>query len=214
MKLTIITCNRPDAYIGKTFHSLQGQGVEIKVLAQVEFDGITPDYSEFGCKQKNFHRLDECPRKNASNNFATAILTGTQGVGMAIAEDDVVFTRNVASKLSECIKAVPVSRYILTLYHQKTLGDYPVEHINHKKWRGSKAVYLPDSIQSDLVDHFIEKLKSPFAIDYTTDFAIQSFCEEWNVPLFCCNPNLVQHIGKKSTLSPWDGFHISPTFRL
>ena len=209
MKLTIITCNRPDAYIGKTLHSLQGQGVETEVCVQVNPGELIPDYSEFGCIQNTHTQIPGGPRLNAAANFLVSIEGDT-----VIAEDDVVFTRNVASKLSECIKAVPVSRYILTLYSQSRLEDKPVEHINHRKWSGAQAVYIPESVSEDLMYHFSEKLKSEFAIDYTTDFAIQSFCEEWNVPLFCCNPNLVQHIGKKSTLSPWDGFHISPTFRL
>lgn len=209
MNLTIITCNRPDAYIGKTLHSLKGQGVKTHVFTQSSPGEIVPDYSEFGCTQSNHIQIPGGPRRNAASNFLVSIEGDT-----VISEDDVVFTRNVASKLSGCIKAVPVSRYILTLYSLHKLEDKPIEHINHRKWSGSQAVYIPESVAEDLMFHFSEKLKSEFAIDYTTDLAIQSFCEEWNVPLFCCNPNLVQHIGKKSTLSPWDGFHISPTFRL
>jgi len=209
MNLTIITCNRPDAYIGKTLHSLQGQGVKTEVLIQVNPGEMIPDYTEFGCGNTIHLQIPGGPRRNAASNFLVSIEGDT-----VIAEDDVVFTRNVASKLSECIKAVPVSRYILTLYSLHKLEDYPVEHINHRKWAGAQAIYIPKSIESDLVDHFMDKLKSEFAIDFTTDLAIQSFCEEWNVPLFCCNPNLVQHIGKRSVLSPWDSFHISPTFKL
>lgn len=214
MNLTILTSPRPETYIHKTLKSLQGQGVNTHIVAQVEKGALTPDFGDFGCTQAIVHPVSDNPRRNAATNFVRAIGVYSRNVPLVIAEDDVLFTRNVALKLSDCIKAVPVSRYILTLYSLHKLEDKPVEHINHRKWAGSQAVYIPKSVESDLVDHFMDKLKSEFAIDYTTDLAIQSFCEEWNVPLFCCNPNLVQHIGKKSTLSPWDGFHISPTFRL
>ena len=214
MKLTIITCDRPETYIHKTLKSLHGQGVDTMVTVQSEAGGITPDFSEFGCAQTVVHPVSTNTSRNAATNFMYALVTDEREGSPVIAEDDVVFTRNVASKLSECIKAVPVSRYILTLYSLHRLEDYPVEHINHRKWAGSQAIYIPKSVESDLVDHFIEKLHSEFAIDFTTDLAIQSFCEEWNVPLFCCNPNLAQHIGKKSTQSSWNGFHISPTFKL
>lgn len=214
MNLTILTSPRPETYIHRTLKSLRGQGVNTHIVAQVEKGALTPDFGDFGCTQVIMHPVSENPRRNAATNFMRAIGTDSRGDHLVIAEDDVLFTRNVASKLSECVKAVPVSRYILTLYSLHKLEDYPVEHINHRKWAGSQAVYIPKSVESDLVDHFMDKLKSEFAIDFTTDLAIQSFCEEWNVPLFCCNPNLVQHIGKRSVLSPWDSFHISPTFRL
>jgi hypothetical protein len=214
MKLTIITCDRPETYIHKTLKSLHGQGVDTHIVAQSEKGALAPDFGDFGCTQAIVHPVSDNPRRNAATNFMYALAMDERTAPLVIAEDDVLFTRNVASKLSECIKAVPVSRYILTLYSLHRLEDYPVEHINHRKWAGSQAIYIPKSVESDLVDHFIEKLHSEFAIDYTTDIAIHSFCEEWNVPLFCCNPNLVQHIGKKSTLSPRNGFHISPTFKL
>lgn len=214
MNLTILTSPRPETYIHRTLKSLRGQGVNTHIVAQVEKGALTPDFGDFGCTQVIMHPVSENPRRNAATNFMRAIGTYSRGGPLVIAEDDVLFTRNVASKLSECIKAVPVSRYILTLYSLHKLGDYPVEHINHRKWAGSQAVYIPKSVERDLFDHFLDKLKSEFAIDFTTDLAIQSFCEEWNVPLFCCNPNLVQHIGKRSVLSPWDSFHISPTFKL
>ena len=108
-----------------------------------------------------------------------------------------------------------MSRYILTLYSLRKLEDKPVEHINHREVGWITGSLHPKSVVgNDLADHFIEKLHSPFAIDFTTNLAIQSFCEEWNVPLFCLQPELVQHIGKRSVLSPWDNFHISPTFKL
>ena len=214
MKLTIITCDRPETYIHKTLKSLHGQGVDTMVTVQSEAGGITPDFSEFGCAQTVVHPVSTNTSRNAATNFMYALVTDEREGSPVIAEDDVVFTRNVASKLSECIKAVPVSRYILTLYSPSKLEDGPVEHIKPRSSAGAQAVYIPESVVSDLADHFIDKLHSEFAIDYTTDIAIHSFCEEWNVPLFCCNPNLVQHIGKKSTLSPWNGFHISPTFKL
>lgn len=214
MNLTILTSPRPETYIHKTLKSLRGQGVNTRVLVQSEPGGITPDFTDFGCEQKNVSPVSSNPRRNAATNFMVALSMGARKGPLVVSEDDVLFTRNVASKLSDCIKAVPVSRYILTLYSLHKLEDYPVEHINHRKWAGSQAVYIPKSVESDLVDHFMDKLKSEFAIDFTTDLAIQSFCEEWNVPLFCCNPNLVQHIGKRSVLSPWDSFHISPTFKL
>jgi hypothetical protein len=209
MNLVIITSPRPETYIHKTLKSLRGQGFNTHVLVQSEPGGITPDFTDFGCKQERWPPVSNNPRRNAATNFLRAI----KGPAV-IAEDDVVFTRNAVSKLSECIKAVPVSRYILTLYSLSKLTDKPVEHINHRKWAGSQAVFIPETVDNDLTEHFMDKLKSEFAIDYTTDLAIQSFCEEWNVPLFCCNPNLVQHIGKRSVLSPWDSFHISPTFKL
>ncbi len=214
MKLTIITCDRPETYIHKTLKSLHGQGVDTMVMVQSEAGGITPDFSEFGCSQTVVHPVSTNARRNAATNFLRSLTTDGMDGPLVIAEDDVLFTRNVAAKLSECIKAVPVSRYILTLYSPSKLEDKPVEHIKPRSSAGAQAVYIPKSVESDLMDHFIEKLHSEFAIDYTTDIAIHSFCEEWNVPLFCCNPNLVQHIGKKSTLSPWNGFHISPTFKL
>lgn len=214
MKLTIITCDRPETYIHKTLKSLHGQGVDTMVMVQSEAGGITPDFSEFGCAQTVVHPVSTNARRNAATNFLRSLTTDGMDGPLVIAEDDVLFTRNVAAKLSECIKAVPVSRYILTLYSPSKLEDKPVEHIKPRSSAGAQAVYIPESVASDLTDHFIEKLHSEFAIDYTTDIAIHSFCEEWNVPLFCCNPNLVQHIGKKSTLSPWNGFHISPTFKL
>jgi len=214
MNLTILTSPRPETYIHRTLKSLQGQGVNTHIVAQVEKGALTPDFGDFGCTQAIVHPVSDNPRRNAATNFMRAIGADSRGDHLVIAEDDVLFTRNVASKLSDCIKAVPVSRYILTLYSLHKLEDKPVEHINHRKWAGSQAVYIPKSVESDLVDHFMDKLKSEFAIDFTTDLAIQSFCEEWNVPLFCCNPNLVQHIGKRSVLSPWDSFHISPTFKL
>lgn len=214
MNLTILTSPRPETYIHRALKSLRGQGVNTHIVAQVEKGAFTPDFGDFGCTQTIVHPVSENPRRNAATNFMRAIGVYSRNVPLVIAEDDVLFTRNVASKLSDCIKAVPVSRYILTLYSLHKLEDYPVEHINHRKWAGSQAVYIPKSVESDLVDHFMDKLKSEFAIDFTTDLAIQSFCEERNVPLFCCNPNLVQHIGKRSVLSPWDGFHISPTFKL
>ena len=214
MNLTIITSSRPETYIHKTLKSLQGQGFNTRVLVQSEPGGITPDFTDFGCEQDIQPPVSENHRRNAATNFMMAVATEIGKGPLVVSEDDVVFTRNAVSKLSECIKAVPVSRYILTLYSQSKLDDQPIEHINHRKWRGSQAVYIPKSISGNLVEHFVNKLKSEFAIDYTTDLAIQSFCEEWNVPLFCCNPNLVQHIGKRSVLSPWDSFHISPTFRL
>ena len=214
MNLTILTSPRPEMYIHKTLKSLQGQGVNTRVLVQSETGCITPDFTDFGCEQKNVSPVSDNPRRNAATNFMVALSMSARKGPLVISKDNMLFTRNVAAKLSECIKAVPVSRYILTLYSLHKLEDYPVEHINHRKWAGAQAIYIPKSVGSDLADHFIEKLHSPFAIVFTTDLAIQSFCEEWNVPLFCCNPNLVQHIGKRSVLSPWDSFHISPTFKL
>lgn len=195
MKAHIITCERPVKYVDATVESAAKAGFEPAI--------------------HNYKRhADETPRWNqASNVYAVMKIDNSS---LLLCEDDILFTANAARKLQKCIDAIPVPEFVLSLYNTRMLKDHPIEHVNPKKWEGSQAVFFTDIARGNMKFFLRAALESKAATRYSLDLAIRNFCIEENVPLFCCNPSLVQHVGSESLCSPWASGkqHSSPSFRI
>jgi len=194
LKAHIITCERPVKYVDATVESATKAGFDPVVHERKPYEG-------------------ETPRHNQASN-AYEVLHHEKGP-LLLCEDDILFTTNAARKLQKCIDAIPVAEFALSLYSTRTFKDFPVEHVNPKRWEGAQAVFFTDITRGNMKFFLRSALESGIPNRYALDLAIRNFCIEVNVPLFCCNPSLVQHVGNESLCSPWatGKQHSSPSFR-
>jgi glyoxylate carboligase len=194
LKAHIITCERPVSYVDATVESATKAGFE-----PVVYESPKPS--------------DESPRWHQASN-ALHLLSLDESP-LLLCEDDILFTTNAARKLQKCIESIPVPEFVLTLYSTRMFKDFPVEHVNPKRWEGSQAMFFTDMAVGNMKFFLRSALESGIPNRYALDLAIRNFCIEENVPLFCCNPSLVQHVGNESLCSPWatGKQHSSPSFR-
>lgn len=194
MKAHIITCDRPVSYVNSTVESATKAGFEPVIHKCKSYEG-------------------ETPRHNQASNAYGAL--HHESGPLLLCENDILFTANALRKLQKCIEAIPVPEFVLTLYNTRTLKDHPIEHVNPKMWEGAQAVFFTDSTRGGIECSLRRALESGIPNRYVLDLAIRNFCIEENVPLFCCNPSLVQHVGNESLCSPWSTGkqHSSPSFR-
>lgn len=193
MKAHIITCERPISYVFATVDSALNAGFDPDVY-NGESDKSAPRLSQ-AKNVLHMLRIEDGP--------------------LLLCEDDILFTANAARKLQKCIEAIPVPEFVLSLYSTRTFKDFPVEHVNPPKWEGSQAMFFTGGARI-VFERFLKgALESGIPNRYALDLAIRNFCIEVNVPLFCCNPSLVQHVGNESLCSPWatGKQHSSPSFR-
>jgi hypothetical protein len=103
-----------------------------------------------------------------------------------------MFTRNWQAKLDVCIKAIPVPRYVLSLYAPVKLESTPIQQIDPVHWHGAHAMFFPVSTVVDVCMWMDNEVAKGVA-GLEPGQSIRRFCEATGTPLFVCNPNLVQH---------------------
>lgn len=127
-----------------------------------------------------------------------------------ILEDDIMFTRDFSAKLARCLAAIPVPRYVLSLYAPFTLTEKPVEQVNPVRFRSTQALFFPETVRKEfaaVLEHDIKAGCAPIHL------CLQHFCETTGTPLYVANPNLVQHTGRDFTRPREEWVNdASPTF--
>jgi len=213
VKLNIVSCDRNSS--AKLFSTATGfdevhvfhDGTSAPSNDKITSTTCTSSLSGIG---DNNHAISP-PRWRATRSFMESI---SMHPGSVTVEEDTYFCRNVVEKLEKCIKSIPFQTYILSLYSPNTLADKPVDSVNPKCWYGSQGIFVPKKVAPSLCWWFGKKLVSKHPIDYSTDACIAEFCIQMGVPLFVCNPNLIQHLAVDGVCSAWANGkqHQSPTF--
>ncbi|HYE32117.1 MAG TPA: hypothetical protein VEH27_11860 [Methylomirabilota bacterium] len=133
-------------------------------------------------------------------------------------EDDIQFTCDFRRKLQKALTSVPVKRFILTLYSAHNLNGKPIDEINPRSFFGTQAIFFPWVIRRDLALYYKRRLAAwtkDIPVSFVTyDMVLADFCRENSIPIYACNPSLVQHTGLLSTgFTPDDRQHRSPSFK-
>jgi hypothetical protein len=162
--------------------------------------------------------LDGKPtRYKAGWNFFLSLCYVREGDDALMLQDDILFAVRFHDKLKQCLEAIPVDEFVLTLYCPIPLGKFPVQQLPPSTFYGSQAVFLPKTIVARL-RAFVRKRFDDWdpdtpENDVIDDMMIQAFCDANNIPIFASNPSLVQHIGIGSTgLNPFDRQHSASSF--
>ena len=90
------------------------------------------------------------PVRHRSTFNYIAALRFAPGHDLLLVEDDILFTRNLKEKLATCIKAIPVSRYVLSLYAPFRLSERPVEQVDPNRWYGTAGMYFPELVRQQI----------------------------------------------------------------
>ena len=223
MKIHILTINRAPAgrnYFDATEQSLldnvSGGSAATVFLGNQDRDHLSKSVllDVAVPLSEEVNAIKEWPVRHKSTFNYIRALQWHLGHDLLLVEDDILFTRNLNEKLASCIKAIPVSKFILSLYAPFRLSQQPVEQVDPNRWYGTAGMFFPAVIRERLGDFMAAELREKSS-RLVQDLCIQRFCEATGTPLFVCNPNLVQHVGRDSSgTTPPESFHQSPTFQL
>jgi hypothetical protein len=223
LKIHILTINRAPAgrnYFDATEQSLldnvSGGSAATVFLGNQDRDHLSKSVLlDVECPSTaDVEAMDGWPVRHKSTFNYIRALQRNLGHDLLLVEDDILFTRNLNEKLAACIKAIPVSKFILSLYAPFQLSQLPIEQVDPNRWYGTAGMYFPAGIRMRLADFMLTELRAKSS-RLVQDLCIQRFCEATGTPLFVCNPNLVQHVGRDSSgTTPPESFHQSPTFQL
>jgi hypothetical protein len=164
------------------------------------------------------------PKRRIFFNAIRCLRDADHDDSLLLCQDDVVFCSRWRDKLAKMVAAAPVylgksqprhrelgrngSRYILSLYASYVFKTRPVCGYPIQKFYGTQCMYFPQGVLKDVamaMDRAFDGGRCP-----PDDIWLKEWCTRQDMPILCGIPNLVQHIGKGSTIgSP---FHESPTF--
>jgi hypothetical protein len=126
-------------------------------------------------------------------------------------QDDLRFAKGWLTRTLDIARSIEKKheRYVLSLYASYKFKGKPYYGYNAVKFYGNQALYLPKTVHPLLRERIEHNLDA--GIWEPDDMAVKSFLMATKIPLFCCNPNLVQHIGEQSAIE--QRFHASPSFQ-
>jgi hypothetical protein len=192
MTVTIYTCDREPSYLEQTIRTIP-DNLNYEIIWQKK--DIHKPVSDKRIKlltPRPYNKLQH----NARFNYAMTLLYSADGL---IIEDDVILSKKFTEYMNEVKKLIDAERYIIALYScykweaGKTINlvDFPVHN-----FYGSQAMFFDEITKNDLARWILDGL---IMESEPHDFAVKSYCNEYNVPLFAVNYSLVQHAGEITT---------------
>ena len=192
--ITIVTCDRTPSYLMQTVQSIPNE-YDIQYIAQGQVE--IPRIGEV-IQTTRPYAEDPKKHRDAQYNYTIALANTVDGI---IIEDDVVFSKDFHSHLSQVLAAVPTERYAIALYscydwtdkpdYEGVLVDYPIDDF----YAVQGMVYDIETAR-ELGQYISENIgKEPH------DLAIKTFVTTINtsIKLYATKHSLIQHIGNVST---------------
>jgi len=134
---------------------------------------------------------------------------------LLLLEDDVRLADGWAAALGSARAAVAGRRCVLSLY----LPQLPQEPeavgpgvvlVPHREWASTAAVLYPASVRGELRDFLKAECVDVESGGKIWDWALRDYMEQAGIETAVMVPNVVQHVGRVSTIG--DYMHSSPTF--
>lgn len=234
MQVVISTIDREPAFVHNLLETLladdQGAGLRIRCVVCGPDDGYLKRWRE----HVNTETLDERgmrqllrirPKRRFVFNAIRCLLGADHSDSLLCCQDDIVFCPEWRRKLTKMVDTAPLylsksqprcrgpgrsgSRYVLSLYAAYLFKARPVCSYPTQKFYGTQCVYFPQEVLRDVataMDRAFDGGRCP-----PDDIWLKEWCMRQDMPILCGIPNLVQHIGKDSTIG--SSFHESPTFQ-
>ena len=233
MQVAISTTDREPAFVHDLLTTLlahgQGEGLRIRCVVCGPDDAYLDRWGD----QVNTETLDKRgmrrlshvrPKRRIFFNAVRCLVGADPDDSLLLCQDDVVFCADWREKLDKMVAVAPKylgktqphhrelgrseARYILSLYAAYPFKTRPVCGYPIQKFYGTQCMYFPQETLRDVakaMDDAFEGGRCP-----PDDIWLKEWCTRQDMPILCGIPNLVQHIGKGSTIgSP---FHQSPTY--
>lgn len=177
--VTIMTCEREPSYLDSTVAKLKEQNIPHKFIHQpLQTPAPYPDVQH-----------------NSRLNYAMTVLHSD---GLVI-EDDVEICKNFMDRATQAVHEMPEPG-ILALYSAypwpRSQGKVELFPYPSDKFFGTQAMYYSEEYRVKFAEWVLSRLHiehEPY------DFAVESFCEEFGVPLYGLTYSLVQHMGDVTT---------------
>jgi hypothetical protein len=233
MQVAISTTDREPAFVHDLLKTLLkgGQADDLRIRCVV--CGPDDTYLDRWSKHVDTETLDKRglrkinhlkPKRRIFFNAIRCLSGADHADSLLICQDDVVFCSDWRSKLAKMVATAPEylgksqprhrelgrnsSRYILSLYAAYPFKTRPVCGYPIQKFYGTQCMYFPQEVLGEVakaMDRAFDSGRCP-----PDDIWLKEWCTRQDLPILCGIPNLVQHIGRGSTIgSP---FHESPTF--
>lgn len=151
-------------------------------------------------------------------NFQRAIDSATKGGPLLTLQDDLVFASCWLEKLRKLVLRIHGDRlsnpgrhaemWVLALYAEGVFRKKPYDHYRAIHFYGNQALFWPESTREAFRSWLSAEIRA--ARLEPDDMMVKRFCRTHDVNLWVANPNLVDHVGRSSTVG--SGFHRSRTF--
>jgi len=233
MQVAISTTDREPAFIHKLLDTMlaDGQGDDLRIRCVV--CGMHDGYLERWRKHVETETLGVREMRKIAQlklkrriffNAVRCLRDADHSDSLLVCQDDIVFCAGWREKLAKMVKIAPAylsksqprhrelgrdeKRYLLALYASYPFKTRPVCGYPIQKFYGTQCMYFPQEVLAAIAaamgDAFDDGRCPP------DDIWLKEWCTRQDMPILCGIPNLVQHIGKGSTIgSP---FHESPTY--
>jgi hypothetical protein len=208
--INICTTNRPVNYLAITLESVRPYCVSVvSGCSSVEHIPNSDHIIRVVPVDDEWEKIKHLPvNLRGAWNYRRCLINATSDV--LVLEDDVILSHGWYDYLEKAISSIPDKLYILSLYclyPLKSDGDI-VQSYPNPGFGGTCGVYYPKPVHSLIIDLLHSILLREEGI---WDWAIRDFAQQQNIPIYTVYPNLVQHIGRVSTIGVYT--HTSPNFR-
>lgn len=225
MQIAISTCDREPQYVHATVEAMFASDERVsKTPVRLVVCGPSSDYLGPYTKFDNVSVdvMDERQWRFATGrtlkhrctiNFRRMLELAVAGQDLIVLQDDVDFAPNWLTRAEaiagELRTSKGLKRFVLALYASYKFPYKPFCAYNPCKFYGTQALLMPAQVHRDLLAYVARELSAGrYAPD---DMMVKQWLLETLVPLRAANPNLVQHVGRKSSLGLH--FHDSPSFK-
>jgi hypothetical protein len=150
-------------------------------------------------------------RRCATNTYQA--LVGAPAGELLLLQDDVELAVDWPAHLSprvEFCRGAARDWFVLALYSTHPFDSTnPVVPYPQGYFFGNQALYFSERAKREYLAFLYQNSVASYR--WPDDVCLRAYAEATNVPLFCCLPNLAQHVGEVST--GLGSFHSSPTYR-
>lgn len=221
-------CDREPNYVHDTIKSMLSQDTECFEVKRIEFVvcGTSGSFLDKWSSRfrHNINTLSEENYKKLPDDKIRRILhTTMRSLAIAVRrphpvlflQDDLEFDKHWLCKTLDAVGELRDKRiedFVLSLYAPYNLiSTKSYAEYGSRIFYGNQALYFPHHICQQLLKSMVANIASGKI--YPDDMLLKNFLlSEPFHPLYAVYPNVVQHIGKNSTID--SKFHQSPTFGL
>lgn len=233
MQVAISTTDREPAFIHEmlTTMTAKGQADDLRIRCVVcgpdagyldRWHGVVETETLGKSGMRKLARLN--PKRRIFFNAIRCLFGADRDDSVLLCQDDIVFCDGWRSKLEQMMNVAPKhlarsqkrhrslgrheDRYVLSLYASYDFKTRPICGYPTQKFYGTQCMCFPQQVVGDVADAMNEAFDGGRCPP--DDIWLKEWCMRQDMPILCGIPNLVQHIGRGSTIG--SAFHESPTY--